>query len=257
MDTDDGLPGIESPLPGGNVGGARRRGDVVLRPTGAWTPAVHALLDHLNRTGLDSVPRVLGIDDEGREMLTYIPGRGIDPEAEVVSDALLVSGVQWLRRFHEAVRGFRPEKPLPWRHGNRALAPHEIVCHNDPGAYNWIVTDDHVAGVVDWDMAGPGIPADDLAFMAWMSLPLTDLPPDGDVARRLRLMAEAYGSMSPDEILAHVDRRMTRAADSIEAGQRRGDPGFLNLAAIGEPERTRRQLSRLRARLPRIEAALA
>lgn len=257
MDGDDIEAADEAALPGGNVGGARRSGDVVLRPTGPWTPAVHALLDHLHRVGLDSVPRVLGIDGEGREMLTYIPGRSIDADTEYVSDALLVSGVSWLRRFHDAVRGFRPAGEVQWRHGRRALADGEIVCHNDPGAYNWIVEGDQVVGVIDWDMAGPGVPADDLAFVAWKSLPLHVVPPPAEAARRLRLMAEAYGDVSPRQIVAHVDRRMSTAADNIEAGQRRGDPGLVNLANIGEPARTRRALERLRARLPLIEAALA
>src|SRR5690606_5121315 len=149
---------VEVALPGGNVGGAKLVGDVVLRPTGPWTPAVHALLDHLHRVGLDSIPRVLGVDDQGREMLTYIPGRSIAADSEFVGDALLTSAVAWLRRFHDAAATFRPSGVRRWRHGPRALAEHEIVCHNDPGAYNWIVDGDRVVGVIDWDMAGPGVP---------------------------------------------------------------------------------------------------
>jgi len=247
---------VEVALPGGNVGGAKLVGDVVLRPTGPWTPAVHALLDHLHRVGLDSIPRVLGVDDQGREMLTYIPGRSIAADSEFVGDALLTSAVAWLRRFHDAAATFRPSGVRRWRHGPRALAEHEIVCHNDPGAYNWIVDGDRVVGVIDWDMAGPGVPIDDLAFMAWKSLPLhVDLPLH-DVVQRLRLMARTYGAISPRELLVHVQRRMGQAADNIEAGQRRGDPGLLNLRRIGEPGRTRQRLERLRDRLPAIEAAL-
>ncbi|WP_026874160.1 phosphotransferase [Jiangella gansuensis] len=246
----------ETPLPGGNVGGARRVGDTVRRPTGPWTPAVHALLNHLRRAGLDSIPTVLGIDEQGREILTFLPGRSIGADTDHVSDALLTNGVRWLRRFHDAVRSFRPAGEVRWRHGTRALADGEIVCHNDPGAYNWIVDGDDLVGVIDWDMAGPGLPVDDLAFMAWKSLPLhRELPPDV-VAARLGLMADAYGDIAPAAILAHVERRIGRAVDSIEAGQRRGDPGLLNLARIGEPARTRTELAALRERLPAITAAL-
>ena len=247
---------VEIALPGGNVGGAKLVGDVVLRPTGPWTPAVHELLHHLHRVGLDSIPRVLGVDAQAREMLTYIPGWSIEADTEPVSDALLTSGVAWLRRFHDAAATFRPAGVRRWRHGARVLADDEIVCHNDPGAYNWIVDGDRVVGVIDWDMAGPGVPIDDLAFMAWKSLPLhVDLPQD-DVIRRLRLMTGTYGDVSPRDLLAHVQRRMGQAADNIEAGQRRGDPGLLNLRRIGEPERTRQAVSRLRDRLPALEAAL-
>lgn len=253
--TDDHLS-AESPLPGGNVGGAVRVGDTVRRPTGPWTPAVHTLLDHLHRAGLDSIPTVLGTDDQAREILTYLPGRAVDVDTEVVPDALLSAAAAWLRRFHDAVRDFRPAGAVRWRHGAGTLAADEIVCHHDPGAYNWIVDGDRLVGMVDWDMAAPGRPIDDLAFMAWSAVPLFRPLPVSDVARRLRLMAEAYGGVSPSTLLAHVERRMRRATETIEAGQRRGDPGMLNLATVGEPARTRSRLERLRARVPDIEAAL-
>ncbi|SDT69729.1 phosphotransferase [Jiangella sp. DSM 45060] len=246
----------ETPLPGGRVGGAVRVGDTVRRPAGAWTPAVHALLDGLRTAGLDGVPPVRGVDERGREVLGWIPGRSVARD-EVVSSALLADGARWLRRFHDAVAGYRPDGEVAWRHGRRALAAGEIVCHNDPAAYNWIVDGDRVVGVVDWDMAGPGVALDDLAFLAWMSVPLrrADVPVDV-AARRLALLASAYGDVAPSAVLAHVQVRMGMAVDRIEAGQRRGDPGLLNLAAIGEPGRTRAALVDLAAREPAIVAAL-
>lgn len=257
----------EHTLPGGNVGGAVRVGDTVRRPAGPWTPAVHGLLRHLAVVGLDAIPDVRGLDDQGREILGYLPGRSVDVDAEVVSDALLAAAVRWLRRFHDSVTTYRPVGPVQWRNITRALEPDEIICHHDAGAYNWIVDGDDLVGVIDWDMAGPGRPIDDLAFMAWNSLPLYREIPIDDVLRRLRLMADNYRGASPSssdpphlvsprEILAHVDARMTSAADRIEAGQRAGDPGMLNLATVGEPARTRRRLAALRERIVVIEARL-
>ena len=67
-------------LPGGRSGGAIRRGQVVFRPGGPWTPSVHEVLRHLERVGFAGAPRVVGHDEGGREMLTYLPGRtvGVD-----------------------------------------------------------------------------------------------------------------------------------------------------------------------------------
>lgn len=256
-DVTDDQPGAALPLPGGNVGGAVRVGDTVRRPTGPWTPAVHALLGHLHRAGLDSIPTVLGVDEQGREILTYLPGRAVDVDTEVVPDALLSAVAAWLRRFHDAVRDFRPAGAVRWRHGVRTLAADEIVCHHDPGAYNWIVDGDRLIGVVDWDMAAPGRPIDDLAFMAWSAVPLHRPQPADTVAARLRLMAETYGGVSPAALLGHVEQRMRQATDRIEMGQHRGDPGMLSLATVGEPARTRRRLSELLDRLPAIESQLA
>lgn len=245
----------ETPLPGGRVGGAVRVGDTVRRQAGPWTPAVHALLTHLRAAGLDGVPEPRGLDEQGREVLGLIPGRIVGRD-EVVSDALLADGGSWLRRCHDTVAGYRPAGEVRWRHGRRALGPDEIVCHNDPAAYNWIADGDRVAGVVDWDMCGPGVPLDDLAFVAWMSVPLRVEFPAAQAAARLRLLAAAYGDVAPEEILAHVPARMTAATDRIEAGQRRGDPGLLNLAAIGEPGRTRAAVAALADRILAITAAL-
>ena len=61
-------------LAGGNLGGAVRVGDTVRRPVGPWTPAVHALLGHLAGR-VPNIPRVLGFDDRGREILSYLPSR--------------------------------------------------------------------------------------------------------------------------------------------------------------------------------------
>jgi 8-oxo-dGTP diphosphatase len=246
-----------APLDLGNVGGAVRIGSTVRRPIGRWTPAVHGLLAHLQAEGLDGVPRALGRDARDREILSYLPGRSIDTTREIVSDAVLADGVRWLRRFHDAVESLRPDPALPWRNQpGRALAPGEIVCHHDPGAYNWRVQGDRVTGVVDWDMAGPGRPIEDLAFVAWNTLPLAKPIPVAESARRLRLMAEAYGGIDPTAIADAVVLRMTSAGDRIEAGQRAGDPGMLNLANVGEPARMRRILARLEDRLPSIRAEL-
>jgi len=62
------------PLAGGRLGGAVRVGNTVRRTAGPWTPAVHALLGHLQRVGFAEAPRALGVDDEGREVLTFVEG---------------------------------------------------------------------------------------------------------------------------------------------------------------------------------------
>lgn len=253
---DLGMDDRVTSLPGGNVGGAVRIGDTVRRPTGPWTPAVHELLAHLEAAGLDGVPRVLGIDDAGREILSYLPGEGADVDPETLSDQLLAEAAQWLRRFHDTVREFRPLGPVQWRGGTLVLNDDEIICHHDPGNYNWIVDGEQLVGMVDWDMAAPGKPIDDLAFMAWNAVPLYRSLPAARVADRLSVLTSAYGDVDPVALLDHAGVRMTRATDRIEAGQRDGDPGMLNLATVGEPARTRRRVAEFRARQPEIAATV-
>jgi len=251
MDTPD-----EIPLPGGNVGGAVLVGDTVRRPTGPWTPAVHELLAFLTDAGLPHVPRVLGIDDRGREILTYLPGEVVPIGERDLTDGQLASAARWLREYHRVVRGF-PRSSRRWRFVERGLEPGEIVCHHDCAMYNLAFDGDEVAGVFDWDVAGPGVPIDDLAMLAWNS-PLLRLGADPDeAAHGLVVIARAYGDVEPGAILDHVTARMTAATDRIEAGQRAGDPGMLRLGEIGEPAATRARLLTLARNLPAIRRALA
>src|SRR5438128_2712965 len=60
-------PRDEGLLVGGNMAGeVQRIGATVRRQAGPWTPAVHALLLHLQRAEFSGAPRALGIDERGR-----------------------------------------------------------------------------------------------------------------------------------------------------------------------------------------------
>jgi Phosphotransferase enzyme family len=174
--TESGQP--EEILPGGNTSVVVRVGDTVRRHTGHWTPAVHALLAHLQSVGFGDAPTVLGIDDQGREVLPFVSGEvgtfdhGGPPDWFRSIDACMAIG-DWLRRFHDAQRGFTPDPALPWRrYGGRALREGEVVVHHDVAPYNTIRRLDGGLTVIDWDFAGPGDPVEDLAFSAWQWIPL-------------------------------------------------------------------------------------
>jgi hypothetical protein len=244
----------EIALPGGNVGGAVRVGDTVRRPAGPWTPAVHALLGHLTAAGLRGVPRVHGFDERGREVLDYLPGTSY---GEDVADDVLAAAMEWLADYHHVVTSYRPDGVVTWRTSQGVLGPDEIVCMHDFGYYNWIGDDHGFSGVIDWDMAGPGVPLDDIAFAAWNTAPLAIPLDPAEQARRLRLMAGAYGGgVTALQILEAAPARARRLVRVIRAGQLAGDPGMLNLAKVGEPDRAQRSLTDLQTRLPAIASYL-
>ena len=64
----------EVPLTGGTLNAVVRVGETVRRTAGPWTPTIHALLRHVRDRGFDLAPEPLGLDDEGREIVSYIPG---------------------------------------------------------------------------------------------------------------------------------------------------------------------------------------
>ncbi|MDF8266506.1 phosphotransferase [Luteipulveratus flavus] len=236
-------------LPGGNVGGAWRVGDTVRRTTGPWSPAVHAMLRHLERAGLRCAPRFLGIDALGREALTYLPGQVVDVDSEQLTDAQLTDLAAWTRELHVALVGF--DHPGPWRFpGPKAPI---TLGHNDIAPYNVCFDGDRLTGVFDWDLAGPTTPLLELGHLAWNGVPLYRERPDDEVVRRLRLIAGAYGGVDAREVLHACLERTRLAIDGITAAVAAGDPGMNNLAATtGEPEPTRRRRAALQRRVPRL-----
>jgi len=245
-------------LPGGS-GGVWKVGRTVRRPTGVWTPAVHEYLAWLDGEGLGGIPSVSGIDEDGREIVSYIEGRGVPIDDEIVLDNVLIEAVAWLREFHDIAEDYVPDGPRVWRQTGSEpveIPEGQIICHNDPGAYNWIIQSGRFVAMIDWDLAGPGDPIDDLAFLCWTAIPLYRPIPTEQLVRRLDAVVDAYGGPGPLSLLDAVARRMTTAADRIEAGIERGDPGMLNLAKRGEPQRTRTRIADFQSRLDEIRAAI-
>jgi Ser/Thr protein kinase RdoA (MazF antagonist) len=136
-----GEPAAEEILHGGNTSVVVRVGDTVRRHTGHWTPAVHALLAHLESVGFGDAPTVLGIDERGREVLQHVEGEvGLcDPGQPLplwfrTAQACRALG-DWLRRFHDAQRGFTPNPVLPWRrYAGRVLREGEVLVSPRRGA---------------------------------------------------------------------------------------------------------------------------
>src|SRR4051794_39845842 len=72
----------ETVLPGGvgNAGLVVQVGDTVRRPWHPSTPATHALLTYLHDVLPGVAPRPLGRDEQGREVLSFLPGEvAVDP----------------------------------------------------------------------------------------------------------------------------------------------------------------------------------
>jgi hypothetical protein len=63
------------PLTGGSeTQGIVRVGDTVRRPLRPSSLTVQAYLAHLRDTGFTGAPLPLGVDEQGREVLSFVPG---------------------------------------------------------------------------------------------------------------------------------------------------------------------------------------
>jgi Ser/Thr protein kinase RdoA (MazF antagonist) len=230
----------EEPFLGGNLNQAVRVGDTVRRRAGPWTPAVHALLRFLESAGFEA-PRVQGTDEQGREILGYIPGKSYweskSPAPDPAFDEKhLVDGARLLRRYHDIVVGFSPPADAHWR--LTAPTEQELICHNDWSPWNALFREGRLAVILDWDLAGLGSRLWDVANAAYCWVPLISevrLFDLAERARRLRLFCDAYGLEDRSKLLPMMRLRIDYVARFIEAQARSGDPGFAQLVAWNTP----------------------
>lgn len=215
-----------------------RRGDTVRRTAGPWTPTVHRLLEHLLADGVDVVPRPLGLDEDGREVLTYLPGDvpQYPMPPWVWDDAVLVDVARCLARLHASTASFAlTPGDARWRLPTHE--PVEVICHNDLAPYNVVFRAGAVVGVLDWDTASPGPRVWDVAYLAYRWVPLADPAHDDALTgspaerrRRLVLLLDAYGHpLVPAAVVRTVVERLSELADLT--AQRADLPGHEHLRA--------------------------
>jgi len=209
------LPASNSERGGNTHESIIRVGDTVRRPAGPWTPAVHALLQHLEAAGFDAAPRALGLDDEGREVVTYAAGNVVWPDHFDVleSDGALAEIAQLIRGYHDVVATFSPPSDAQW--WDLAADPSgvaEVICHNDLAPWNLVRAAGGGWTFIDWDLAAPGRRSWDLGWALLSFIPLTPDRPldDNAIARRLRVFMAAYGA--PDELESALACAIERGA---------------------------------------------
>jgi hypothetical protein len=230
----------EEKLTGGNMSTVSRIGNTVRRQAGSWTPQVQRLLAHLRSKGIGEVPAPLGFDEQGREILTYIPGQvghGRLPE-HLRSDPVLVSAAKLLRRIHDASEDIVSSLlDGPWQAKTRE--PVEVICHGDFAPYNCVFDGDRLVGLIDFDHAHPGSRAWDIAYALYRFAPITDPSnPDhygalAEQCRRVRLFCDSYGlAVERSSILPTTLARVAAMADFLRDGAAAGNPHILaNIAA--------------------------
>jgi Phosphotransferase enzyme family len=233
-----------------------RIGDTVRRPLGPWSAAVHGLLRHLEAAAFPA-PRVVGAQGDC-EVLSWIEGEsGVNGWARIVPEAGLRRWGGLLRRYHDAVRGYRPAPGTEWASGLGTCGPGEIICHGDFGPWNAVWQGDEIAGLIDWDMAGPAAPIFDIAYALDYAVPFRDdeesmrwmrhqEPPDR--RHRIETFCTAYGMPVPDDIVARVADQQRVTAENCAALARRGVEPQATWARDG-------YLEQLQARISWTEAA--
>jgi phosphotransferase family enzyme len=236
----------EIPLPGGFIAAPVRIGDTVRRPPGPRAGFTHALLRHFQRVGWPGAPRLLGIDERGREILSYVDGEVPWREPPRTGAA---AAARLLRECHDLTEG------------TDLAGDQEVVCHNDISPRNTVYR--QVAGqwrpvvFLDWDIAAPGRRVHDLAHLCWQFLPLDPRATDvAGTAARLRTVADAYGAADRSELVATVLWWQDRCWRGIEAQAADGDPNMVRLRDTGAAESVRAAHGWVMRHRATLEAAL-
>ncbi len=190
-------------LPGGNVNpGVMRVGNTVRRTTTPASPTIHRLLLHLEAKGFAGSPRFLGIDSQGREILTFLEGETAIPPAIWQGEEALLAVAVLLRRYHDATLNFDRSEGDLWAERPASDGRGEVICHNDFAPYNFVYAAGLPWGVIDFDLAGPGPRLRDVAYGAYWMVPLSFHSADqrsfaeADLRNgsyRCRLFCDTYG----------------------------------------------------------------
>jgi len=265
----------EIPLAGGDVTeGVVRVGNTVRRPVGPHSPLVHALLTHLEAVGFEGAPRFLGIDSSGREVLSYIDGEvaGRPRPPWIADEDRLVSIGRLVRGYDDAAVSFTPPPgslsavlvtetpgipPAP-------PYPPELIGHLDFTPENIVFRDGLAYAVIDFDLAKPATRADEMSNAMLWWVPLFD-PRDADpllrrvdVARRARILADAYGMSGADrERIMEVTMMRTRRSWHVmkEHAETRGG-GWQRMWDEGVGDVIKRREAWLDRHAARLTAAL-
>jgi len=157
-------------------------------------------------------PRFLGMDEQGREILSYLEGEIWPDSGSGLSDDQLEQAARAIRRYHDATVG------------SSLAQGSEIVAHHDLGPHNTIFQDGHLVGFIDWDDAAPGTRLRDLANAVYNYVDVSHWSNQeaNEQARRIRLMCVAYGWNDPITLVNDFEADLQQALRNHEQAGRAG-----------------------------------
>src|ERR1700730_7601118 len=157
----------------GVTAGIVRIGDTARRPLRPFSPTVQAYLAHLRDAGFTGAPLAFGVDEQGREMLSFVPGdvprNPLPPET--AGDDVLVALARLIRALHEASAGWVPPPDAVWggtpANVGRIAERAELVSHRDYYPGNVVFRDGLPVALIDFDLAHPTTRLYDIADTLW------------------------------------------------------------------------------------------
>jgi len=225
-------------LSGGRIGEIFYKTGRVYRPKGFWSESVHRFLSHLVREKFHAAPNAFGFNEDGNEVLSYIPGDVYNyPLAgAIASDEALVSAAMLLRKYHAASVSFvatGQHEGLKWM--LPSSEPFEVICHGDYAPYNVVLNGNQVVGMIDFDAAHPAPKIWDIAYAVYCWAPFKNKPEDklGDFSSqcmRAKLFCDSYGVEKADRerLVDVIALRIQALIDFMLAEANNGNLSFVS-----------------------------
>jgi Phosphotransferase enzyme family len=168
---------------------------------------VQAYLAHLRDAGFTGAPLPLGVDEQGREVLSFVHGHvhGWPLPPAAWGEDVLVALARLIRALHDASAGWVPPPGAVWggspANTGQITERTELVSHRDYARGNVVFRAGLPAALIDFDLAKPTSRVYDIANALWFWAPLRegdprDRPPalaEADIPHRVVVFADAYG----------------------------------------------------------------
>ncbi len=197
--------------------GPVRIGNTVRRARRENTALVQRVLHRLEDEGIAWAPRPFGTDDQGREIVSWIPGETAAAGEEID----LLSLAAMVRQLHDLTIDLVDDGA-------------ECVIHDDLQPRNIVVRDRSPVGLIDWEQARPGRRAEDVAKLCWSFIEPTRKSDPVRIGKRWGQLARAYGLETSDALLPTVLSQIQTCADDIEREASRGSVRHQALAGRGD-----------------------
>jgi hypothetical protein len=165
-------------------------GDTVRKEPAENCEFVRKVMTELTNNNFNYSPKYLGVDDKGREIMTYVEGEQMN-HTEISLD-LMKQTFGALRQFHDIFSK------------SELKGAEETLIHTDFAPWNLIVKDNKLVGVLDFDDVKPGRRISDVAYVCWTFLDIGSTDSnftEEEVYRYLQDLIKAYGYIDTSDFV--------------------------------------------------------
>lgn len=164
--------------------------DTVRKEPSENSKLVREVMTVLSSSNFQYSPNYLGIDQKGREIMTYIEGKQMN-HTEITLD-LMKQTLGVLKRYHDIFSI------------SELSENEETLLHTDYAPWNLIVREGKLVGIIDFDKAKPGKRISDVVYICWNLLDIgsedSNLTEE-EIFKYLPVLVGAYGEIDTSDFV--------------------------------------------------------